>query len=151
MAKISHRIFGAFPFFDNYFSGNFWIVQTSSKVQSVMLRSQISGAGRIFRGKPAAGSWRPAKCHRTAIANSFQRSHITASTARQDFKYKKPVSQDVCKAAVRWKLGLRAVSVRLQLSRTAAVRLLYVVWCGPFQHRAMLLRCLCVGCAWQFQ
>ncbi len=86
-----------------------------------MLRSQISGAGRIFRGKPAAGSWRPAECHRTAIPNIFQRNHITAGTVRQDFKYKKPLSQDVFKAAVRRKLGLRAIAVRLQLSRTAAV------------------------------
>ncbi len=46
----------------------------------VMPRSQISGASTIFRSKPTAGSWRPAKCHRTAIPNICARSHKTAGT-----------------------------------------------------------------------
>ncbi len=68
----------------------------------VMPRSQISGASTIFRGKPTVGSWRPAKCHRTAIPNICARSHKTADTVLPNLKYKKKtLSQDVCKAAVR--------------------------------------------------
>ncbi len=78
-------------------SGFYWMDQP------LMPRSQISGASTIFRGKPKAGSWRPAKCHRTAIPNICARSHKTAGTVLPNLKYKETLSQDVCKAAVRWK------------------------------------------------
>jgi hypothetical protein len=68
-----------------------------------MSRSQISIAG-------------------TAIQNNFPRAHTTDCTVWHDFKIKKPLLQDDCKAAVRWKHGRPAIAVRLQLSRTAAIQ-----------------------------
>ncbi len=59
------------------------------KTLAVMPRSQISGASTIFRGKPTAGSWRPAKCHRTANPNICARSHKTAGPVLPNLKYKK--------------------------------------------------------------
>ncbi len=52
----------------------------------LMPRSQISGASMIFRGKPTAGSLRPAKCHRTVIPNICARSHNTAGTVLDEFE-----------------------------------------------------------------
>ncbi len=71
-----------------------------------MLRLQISGTGPIFRGKPTARSCRQAKCHRTAIPHIFATQshncwHRTAVFQIQ--KKKKTLSQDVCKAAMRWR------------------------------------------------
>ncbi len=66
-------------------------------LKSLMPRSQISGASTIFRGKPTAGSWRPAKCHRTAIPNIWAQSkncwHRTAEFEIQKKKKKNAVAR----------------------------------------------------------
>jgi hypothetical protein len=74
---------------DNLGDKSYALCTICSSFLGVTSRSQISGAGTIFRWKSVMGSWRPAKCHHTAIQNIFPLSHITAGTVRQDFKFLK--------------------------------------------------------------
>ncbi len=60
-----------------------------------MPRSQISGASTIFRGKPTADSWRPAKCPHKAIPNIFARSHINCCLRTDGFQIQKKVITSV--------------------------------------------------------